>query len=170
MVLPADPERRGGRSFLFVLRVVLARKRQASVAPWSPWYDGTDLVKGMNGKTQTESPAKSRERGFQRLGVSHCGRSHSCFSGLGPFGRAGCWPLPVTSSVQTAAFLHLRAARAPQRPDRSSAGLPERLRVGLCLPCALSPVSRHVGWLQGPELSRHLRREFQLLSQPLENC
>lgn len=79
-----------------------------------------------DGSTQTESPAKSQERGFQRLGVSHCGRSHSCFLGLRPFDRAGCWPLPVNSSVQTAAFSHLRAARAPQRPDPSSAGLPTR--------------------------------------------
>lgn len=93
LVLPADPERRGGRSFLFVLRVVLARKGQASIAPWSPWCDRTDLVKEMNGSGVSAVMVKrdgvSRQvlgEGVSETGVSHCGRSHSCFSGLRPFG------------------------------------------------------------------------------------
>ena len=75
LVLPTDLERRGGRSFLFVLRVVLARKRQASVAPWSPWYDGTDLVKEMNGSGVSTVMVKRRRvsRQVPGEGVSETG-------------------------------------------------------------------------------------------------
>lgn len=59
-----------------MLRVALARKEQASVAPWSPWCDGTDLVKEMNGsgfstvmvQHRRSLPPSPRRGGFRDWG------------------------------------------------------------------------------------------------------
>lgn len=154
LVLTADPERRGGRSLLFVLAVVLAGKGQVSLAPWSPWYNGTDLVKEMNGsgfstvivKRRRSLLPSPRRGGFGDWGSPIVEDPIAASLDSSLLAKLLADLLPVNSSAQTAAFSHLRTDRAPQRPDPSSAGLPECLSVGLCLPCALSAVSRRVSW------------------------
>ena len=137
-----------------MLAVALARKGQVSVAPWSPWYDRTDLVKEMNEsgfstvivKRRRSLLPSPRREGFGDWGSPIVEDPIAASLDSSLLAELLADLLPVNSSGQTAAFSHLRADRAPQRPDPSSAGLPECLSVGLCLPCAPSVVSRCVSW------------------------